>query len=297
MKKTSIATLLSIVLIAASAIGSHAKTKYRKLSIVQTSVPETETLATGNLEFVYDYRHSIDTTSQDPASIVADDMLLQIAPSGLSKFSSYRNLAVDSIISRSSVDQLTQAAASGKLSNGEFMTIYKNLPSGHLTHTELICRDWLRYEEELPALSWELTDSTATVLGYRCRAARCEFRGRQWTAFYAEDIPVADGPWKLHGLPGLIMKAHDAANHYQFECKGIRSNSSRPVTIYKVPFNKTNRRSYYLTKNRYEVNPYGYFEATTGSHITVTDQAGNPQLDAYNPLELPYDYIERDWKK
>ena len=197
----------------------------------------------------------------------------------------------------SSPDQIAQAAMDGKLDNGEFMTIYKNYPEGRLTHTEKICQDWFRYDEEMPVLDWELTDAFTTVLGYECQSARCRFRGREWTVFYTEEIPIMDGPWKLHGLPGLIMKASDAEGHYTFECIGIKSKADRPVTIYKVPFNKTDRLGYYDAKHRYEVNPYAYYEATTGGHITVTDGAGNPQPDAYDPMELPYDYIELDWKK
>ncbi|WP_290393482.1 GLPGLI family protein [uncultured Duncaniella sp.] len=224
-------------------------------------------------------------------------MLLQIGPDGLSKFSSYKNLTVDSILMRSTSEQIADAAMEGKLSNGEFMTIYKNYPSGKLTHTEKICQDWFRYEEEMPKFDWELTDSVTTVLGYECRSAQCKFRGREWTVFYTEDIPLMDGPWKLHGLPGLIMKASDENGHYTFECIGIRSKANRPITIYKVPFNKTDRKGYYDTKHRYEINPYAYYEATTGGHITVTDMEGNPSLDAYDPIELPYDYLELDWKK
>lgn len=294
-------TNTAIILIAAAIMTPTfvtGKTKHRKLSIIQSSVPETEMLASGGMEFVYEYQHTIDTTGTGTAAdnYERDDMLLQIAPSGLSKFSSFRNLAIDSIIAGSSVDQLAEAARRGKLSNGEFMTIFKNLRDEQTTHVELVCRDWLRYDEPTSTLNWTLSDSTITVLGYRCRMALCKFRGREWTAFYAEEIPVSEGPWKLHGLPGLIMKAYDSQKHYSFECKGIKSNSSRPITIYKVPFNNTNRRAFYSTKYRYDSNPFSYFEATGGSKITVTDQNGNPSLDAYNSLQLPYEYIERDWK-
>lgn len=106
-----------------------------------------------------------------------------------------------------------------------------------------------------------------------------------------------DGPWKLHGLPGLIMKASDRDSHYLFECIGIKSKADRPITIYKVPFNRTNRYKYYDTKNRWDINPYAYFEAGGHGHVTVTDEAGNPALDAYDPIELSFDYIERDWKE
>ena len=227
----------------------------------------------------------------------SDRLLLQIGPKGLSKFSSYKNLTVDSLLMNLSKEQLTEALMDNKLSNGEFMTIFKNYPAGRITHTEKICLDWFRYEEDMPMLEWELTDSTGTVLGYECHQAKCSFRGREWTAYYTEEIPIMDGPWKLQGLPGLIMKASDKDGHYRFECIGIKSNASRPITMYKVPYISTSRQKYYDTKNRYDINPYAYFEAGGHGHITVSDEAGNPVLDAYDPIELAFDYIERDWRK
>mgnify|MGYP005981383873 FL=1 len=288
---------LIFVIGAIATVIASGKIVRRQLSIFQASVPETETLAPEDMEFVYDYRCCVDTTGSLEDNISSDNMLLQIGPNGLSKFSSYKNLTVDSILMRSTQEQIADAAIEGKLSTGEFMTIYKNYPAGRLTHTEKICQDWFRYEEEMPSLDWELTDSVATVLGYECQSARCKFRGREWTVFYTEDIPLTDGPWKLYGLPGLIMKASDADGHYTFECIGIKSKADRPITIYKVPFNKTDRQGYYDARHRYEINPYAYYEATTGEHLTDTDGAGNPSLDAYDPIELPFDYLERDWKK
>ena len=294
MKKTFLILVIAVI---TTAIASG-KIVRRQLSIFQTSVPETETLAPEDMEFVYDYRCCVDTTGLLEDNISSDNMLLQIGPNGLSKFSSYKNLTVDSILMRSTQEQIADAAIEGKLSTGEFMTIYKNYPAGRLTHTEKICQDWFRYEEEMPSLDWELTDSVATVLGYECQSARCKFRGREWTVFYTEDIPLTDGPWKLYGLPGLIMKASDADGHYTFECIGIKSKADRPITIYKVPFNKTDRHGYYDARHRYEINPYAYYEATTGGHINVVDEAGNPVPDSYDtPIELPYDYLERDWRK
>lgn len=293
MKKS----ILILILIVAATAAITGRTVRRQLSIFQSSVPETETLAAETMEFVYDYRFCVDTTGMLEDNYVSDNMLLQIESDGMSKFSSYKNLTVDSILMRSSQEQIVEAAMDGKLSNGEFMNIYKNYPAGRLTHTEKICQDWFRYDEDMPQLDWEFTDSTTTVLGYECQGARCKFRDREWTVFFTEEIPLMDGPWKLHGLPGLIMTATDKDGHYTFECIGIKSKADRAITIYKVPFNKTDRRGYYDTKHRYDVNPYAYFEATTGGQITVTDEAGNPQLDAYDPIELSYDYIERDWKK
>lgn len=281
------------------AAAMEGKVVRRQLSIYPSSVPESEIIAPETMEFVYDYRCCIDTTGVLSDNMSSDNMLLQIGPEGLSKFSSYKNLTVDSILMRSSQDQIVSAALEGKLSTGEYMTIFKNYPEGKLTHTEKICQDWFRYEEDMPSMEWELTDSVINVLGYECHGARCSFRGREWLALYAEEIPVADGPWKLQGLPGLIMKASDDKGHYSFECVGIKSKADRPITIYKVPFNMVSRHDYYNTKHRFDVNPYAYYQATTGGTISVRDQAGNPQLDAFDPIDLPFDYIEidEDWKK
>ena len=293
MKKTFLLLVLAII----TASVASGKVTRRTLNIIQSTVPETETIAPETMEFVYDYRCCVDTTGSQTEGFDSDNMLLQIGPDGLSKFSSYKNLTIDSILMRSTPEQIATAAMDGKLSNGEFMTIYKNYPDGKLTHTEKICEDWFSYTEDMPPLDWELTDSVATVLGYQCQSARCRFRGREWRVFYTEEIPLSDGPWKLHGLPGLIMKVSDAKGHYIFECIGIKSKADRPITIYKVPFNKTDRRGYYDAKHRYYINPYSYYEATTGYHVTVTDMEGNPSLEAYEPMELSYDYLETDWKK
>ena len=42
---------------------------------------------------------------------------------------------------------------------------------------------------------------------YSCKTAMCQLHGRKWTVHYTEDIPTTAGPWKLCGLPGLIVEA------------------------------------------------------------------------------------------
>lgn len=293
MKKTLIYIIITAI---ASTIAADGKTVRRKLNIFKSSVPETETIVNETMEFIYDYSYSVDTLDRIEDRREEDQMLLQIAPNGVSKFSSFKNITVDSLLMSLSSEQIVDAAMDGKLSNGDFMTIFKNYPQGKLTHAEKVCEDWFKYEEELPELDWELSDSTITVLGYECRKATCSFRGREWTAWYSEDIPVMNGPWKLGGLPGLIMKAYDRNNEYAFECVGINSHADRPITIYKVPFNNTSRAKFYDARHRYEVNPYAYAEAVSGIHVTVSDEAGNEVMDAYDPIELSFDFIETDWR-
>lgn len=288
--KTKIIIILALASV--TFLSPEARTVRRTLNILQSTVESSETIAPGRLELVYDYHFNADTVYD--SSHDHEQMLLQISTDGISKFSSLRNARIDSIIPTLSPEEIVRNAE--RLVNGPSVNIFKNYPAGKLTHTEKIAHDWFRYEEDMPHFDWQLGDSTRTILGYECREARCSFRGRDWRVFYCEEIPVMDGPWKFCGLPGLIMSACDKNNDYSFECIGIKNNTSRPITIYDVPYNIIGRRKFYDTLHRYETNPYGYVETVSGIHVTVTDEAGNPVLSAYDPIELGYDFIERDWK-
>ena len=41
-----------------------------------------------------------------------------------------------------------------------------------------------------------------------------EFAGRKWTAWFTEELPFQDGPYKFRGLPGLIVKLEDATQSH-----------------------------------------------------------------------------------
>ncbi len=88
--------------------------------------------------------------------------------------------------------------------------------------------------EDIPWLSttpaWtEWERDTVTIKGYLCKTARCEFHGQGWTARYTEEIPIFAGPWKLGGLPGLILDAESRDGIHRFS---LESLSNVKTTIY-----------------------------------------------------------------
>lgn len=89
-----------------------------------------------------------------------------------------------------------------------------------------------QYSEPLPQQSWIITFDTQELLGYTCQKATCHFRGRNYVAWFAPDIPVRQGPWKLGGLPGLILKAHDTDSLYTFEAVKVET-SKHPIICYE----------------------------------------------------------------
>jgi len=77
------------------------------------------------------------------------------------------------------------------------------------------------YEEPLPIIQWKLSDERKELGKFKCQKATAIFRGRNYIAWFTTDIPISMGPWKLHGLPGLILEAYDDTLQIQFAFESI----------------------------------------------------------------------------
>lgn len=96
------------------------------------------------------------------------------------------------------------------------------------------------YSEPMVQKEWELLDGDTTIWNYPCKKARMTFRKRTWVVWYAPDIPFSEGPWKLDGLPGMILYAEDTKHQFLFECIGMKMNLNVPMSIKKKGAIKTN---------------------------------------------------------
>lgn len=116
-------------------------------------------------------------------------------------------------------------------------TVYKNLPTeGKLTYMDnnIDVGAPLSYVEEMPEFEWNFLDGDTTIASYPCKKASMTFRGRSWTVWYAMDIPVGDGPWKLCGLPGLILYAVDSKSDFSFEAIEIKHVDNVVIDMIKA---------------------------------------------------------------
>ena len=119
--------------------------------------------------------------------------------------------------------------------------VYKNYPiKGELTYTDKLLQDFI-YQESMEKPVWRLVKGKDSIVAnYRCQKAQTKYRGKVWNVWYTIDIPISDGPWKLYGLPGLILKAEDQDGNFVFECGklqiGVFSenaiNANVNVTVY-----------------------------------------------------------------
>jgi GLPGLI family protein len=75
--------------------------------------------------------------------------------------------------------------------------------------------------EALPPIVWQIGRDTASFGGLHCQKATTHFKGRDYTAWFCPDLPLHLGPWKLNGLPGVIVEAYDAKNEVRFAFDGV----------------------------------------------------------------------------
>lgn len=133
--------------------------------------------------------------------------------------------------------------------------IYKNLPQ----KGDITCRDFWTYKyyyiEPIPQYHWEVLDGDSVVCDYPCQKARTDFRGRTWIVWYTMDLPYNDGPWKLCGLPGLILKADDTKGDFSFTAFKISKGSGNPYKLELNRFKKIRPQDLEEDIREYMANP------------------------------------------
>ncbi len=80
-----------------------------------------------------------------------------------------------------------------------------------------------------PNIHWNITDSTKKIGRFNCTMATTHFRGRKYIVWFTPKIPVPYGPWKLIGLPGLILQAQDSLNNIRFTAKKVAFTNIKPI--------------------------------------------------------------------
>ncbi|AWG24319.1 GLPGLI family protein [Flavobacterium kingsejongi] len=98
-----------------------------------------------------------------------------------------------------------------------------------LTTAALEKKDYYYIVETIPSIDWKITPESKTIGSFECNKAICRFRGRDYTAWFTTEIPGSFGPWKLNGLPGLILEAYDSTREVAFYATAINIPSHTPV--------------------------------------------------------------------
>lgn len=92
------------------------------------------------------------------------------------------------------------------------------------------------YNDNWISINWRVKNKFKKIGKFKAQKAVGEFRGRVYTAWFTEEIPLPCGPWKLFGLPGLILEAEDSEKMFKvkfvsikYPCDDCESDISKPT--------------------------------------------------------------------
>ena len=144
----------------------------------------------------------------------------------------------------------------------------------------------VRYEEPLPAFPWVITKERKRIGAYPCTKATLYFSGREWEAWFTEELPISSGPYIFGGLPGLILEMRDKDKEYCISFEGMEKagEDDTPLSIGRSRREKTLPREKVRTMMR---NFLSAPMSAIGDRIKLKEGEKPKNFSLpYNPLEL-----------
>ena len=245
---------------------------------VSVQAQTKDSIDTAQFAVVYDY--TVNTLDDEGAAVCDSIQVVVQAGQRITKCMPMSRYQAET---GSDMDFRKRVAAAHTETLTHMPTVWINHPEGETTVRDAIFPKEFEGYEPTPSLAWTLTADTLNINGYRCSRAEVTFRGVRWTAWYTEEVPSSVGPWRLRGLPGLIVKATGDAHTFTLtelrrEASAITYASDVKIERMKYPKLLKYRNEVFGSK-QYPKNPLHYLPANTDmgiEHVTVVkNESGN----------------------
>ena len=193
------------------------KITFIALFLAQLSMAQTS-------RFVYQVTMKSDST--DKANATIETARLDISPEK-SLFYGEGRIKRDSVMQRMRETRNFDRNAMQNLRSSIDYIVEKDLIKNITYFKTRLGRDQYTYEEDRK-MDWKILPETVKIGEYEAQKAETTFAGRKWYAWFTQDIPFQDGPYKFKGLPGLIIKVEDAKGDYSFDLQQSKKISEFP---------------------------------------------------------------------
>src|SRR6185503_1837499 len=177
----------------------------------------------------YKFTHVMDTTNR--AHPYTENMVLYVGKSA-GAYRSYDGIVYKAQFKKAFAEAAAASPDGHPMINrrhvGSFTEYYQYPNEQKLLTKDQLLMNQYAIMSPMPAIDWKIRADTATFGGLHCQKATRHFKGRSYTAWFCPDLPVHTGPWKLNGLPGVIVDAYDSKNEVVFKFDGVEKAIPSP---------------------------------------------------------------------
>jgi len=105
--------------------------------------------------------------------------------------------------------------------------VFKNLTGNNIFYSNNIeFTDFYIFGKLDKDMVWTLEEGSKEILGYTCSVATISHRGRDYKAYYTTELGVSNGPWRFHGLPGLILEIRSIDEVFELKATSLKTYTS-----------------------------------------------------------------------
>lgn len=164
--------------------------------------------------------------------------------------------------------------------------------------------------KELHKMNWTILPDIENIKGFKAQKATTNFGGRNWVAWFTHEIQIQDGPYKFHGLPGLILHIEDEAKTHIFTLAGSQKLDQQPLlTAFKANEISVTKERFNELWNEYKKDPaknikimHGnsemsqtlFYDSNTGNPLTKMELIRNKENRAKEFFKRFNNFIEKD---
>lgn len=170
----------------------------------------------------YEYEFAPNINQKD--SIKKETVFLDIRKDG-SKFYSQKKFLADSLrdeyMKKMRATGSTNFNFKGNNPGSVKYTVEKSYPDFNIVlKTPINTNNYAIKKEK--AIVWKIEPDTKKIDKFMVQKATTEFGGRSWTAWFTQELPFQDGPYKFSGLPGLILEMQDNTGTHAYKFIGLK---------------------------------------------------------------------------
>lgn len=143
------------------------------------------------------------------------------------------------------------------------------------------CKSKVLIKDTIEYPKWNIENEFKKIAGFNAQKATALIADRSWTVFFTNELKINGGPWKLIGLPGLILEAKENTGVYEFVLTEIKADNFEHLSAPK--HDKTSTFDLFVKKSVERQTDEMYFRLSSMGHVDKSDF----------PLYETLDFIEK----